>query len=278
MNAAPAIAPVLIGNPVPQVAIPASAGSDETFGQMLQSVHKAGEVATSPGASDDLAMVLPRQVTRQPSSGPPPAMAALLSNSSQGTKPARFQSAGNFANAAQDGVGPAVATAPGLGVAAIGAGAVPAAPLTPLPEAVPEVPVLRPQAVAISGAPEAGASAFASPAEAAGLSAADELSGILQRAGSACPARRCAGQGCSYPLDAQDQSPFACRVYVRRMGDYGSWLDIIAARDTCPHCCRSPDGHFVARRDTYRARGRCVQGRCVYISRGGSSTVGSIIT
>ena len=175
MNAAPAIAPVLIGNPVPQVGIPASAGSDETFGQMLRSVHEAGEAAASPGASDDPAMVLPRQVATQPSSGPPPAMAALLSNSSQRTTTPLYQNAVSFANAAHDGVGPAVATAPGLRMAATGAGAVPAAPLTPLPEAFPEVPVLPPQAVAISSAPETGASAFASPAGAAGLSTADDL-------------------------------------------------------------------------------------------------------
>jgi hypothetical protein len=194
LHAAPAIAPVMIGNTVPQIGTPASAGGDETFRQMLRSVHEADEAATSPGASDDQAMVIPKQVA-QPSSGPPPAMAALLSSSSQGTKPARFQSAVSFANAARDGiVGPTAATAPGLGKAAAGAGAVPAAPLTPLPEAFAEVPVSHPQAVAISGAPETGASAFALPAEAAGFSAAGDtvvssVAWVTRLARGAAPAK-----------------------------------------------------------------------------------------
>ena len=170
MHAALAIAPVILGNAVPQIGIPASVGGDETFGHMLRSVE-ADEAATNPDARVDVAIVTPKHLAVPRSSGPPVALPALLPSFSQGTKPARIQMAVSSADA--DGiVGPATATAPVLGEAATAAGAVPAAPVAPGPEAFPAMPVVRPQAVAISGATETGASADASPAEAAGVSAA----------------------------------------------------------------------------------------------------------
>jgi hypothetical protein len=174
LHAALAIAPVTLGNAVPQIGIPASVGGDETFGQMLRSVE-ADEAASNPDAPVDVAMVTPKHLAVPCSSGPPVDLPALLPSFSQGTKPARIQMAVSSADAAYDGiVGPVTATAPVLGEAATGAGAVPAAPVAPAPEAIPAVPVVRPQAVTISGAPETGASADTSPAEAAGLSAAGD--------------------------------------------------------------------------------------------------------
>jgi hypothetical protein len=141
---------------------------------MLRSVE-ADEAASNPDAPVDVAMVTPKHLAVPCSSGPPVDLPALLPSSSQGTKPARIQMAVSSADAAYDGiVGPATATAPVLGEAVTGAGAVPAAPVAPAPEAISAVPVVRPQAVTISGAPETGASADISPAEASGVSAAGD--------------------------------------------------------------------------------------------------------
>ena len=125
---------------------------------MLRSAHEADVAVTSPSVPNGVAMVIPEHLVEQRSSGPPLELPALLSSSDQGPKPARRQRA--------------APTSPGSAEAATGDGAVPAAPFTPLPEAIWGVPIVLPRGVVIFGASETGGSAFASPGEAADLSAA----------------------------------------------------------------------------------------------------------
>ncbi len=175
MHAALAIAPAIIGNTVPQIAIHTSVRGDGTFGQMLRSAHEADGAVTSLSVPNNPAMMIPERLEERRVSGSPMELPALLSNSSQGTKPARVQRAVGLADGTHDGiVEPAAAIASASGEAAAGAGAFFVAPLNPLPEAVPGMPGVRPRAIVVSGAPATGAAALASPAEGAGLPAAGD--------------------------------------------------------------------------------------------------------